>query len=323
MNTRSVAECFARLTLASALSISTSFACDLCSVYVSERAQGTTPNTFIGGVSEQYTHFGTIREDGTKVDNDAGQYLNSSNTQVFFANQISPELGVQLNIPVLHRTFLRATDTGTEEGKESGMGDVSLLGRYTVLDRDFETGTLHANLIGGVKLPTGSTSRLREELSETEPAPGQTASGIHGHDLTLGSGSYDFVAGATAQYTVNRFVLPASIQYAYRTRGRYAYRFANDFAWQLAPGYYAILDHARSGIVALSASGELKGEDDFDGGAAEDTGMKSIYVGPQFTYTAGESLSLGAAIEFPVLSKNTAFQIVTDSRIRLSVTARL
>lgn len=318
---------FGLILLALTTAAGSAQACDLCSVFVAERAQGTDSNSIQGGLSEQYTHFGTTRLDGAKVDNEAGQYLNSSNTQVFLSGQVRTNLALQANVPVLHRAFKRATGTGTEQGSESGIGDITVLAKFSALDRDFENGTLHVNLVSGLKLPTGSTARLREELNETDFPPGATESAVHGHDLTLGSGSYDVIVGGNTQYTVNRFVLPASIQYAYRTTGRYGYRFANDLAWQLAPGYYALLDHSRSGIVALAVSGELKGEDEFDNGGththAEDTGMKSVYVGPQFTYTAGETLSFGAGVDFPVVSKNTAFQIVPDNRIRLSLTARL
>ena len=53
--------------------------------------------------------------------------------------------------------------------------------------------------MAGVKFPTGSTSRLREETQEGAGQEGPIASGIHGHDLTLGSGSYDGLVGTSAQ----------------------------------------------------------------------------------------------------------------------------
>src|SRR5205823_6450459 len=44
--------------------------------------------------------------------------------------------------------------------------------------------------LAGLKFPTGDSSRLKEEFHEVE-IPGAPESGIHGHDLTLGTGSYD------------------------------------------------------------------------------------------------------------------------------------
>src|SRR5206468_11511093 len=54
--------------------------------------------------------------------------------------------------------------------------------------------TASAVLLTGIKFPTGGSSRLAEEFHEIE-IPGAPESGIHGHDLTLGTGSYDGIFG--------------------------------------------------------------------------------------------------------------------------------
>ena len=62
-----------------------------------------------------------------------------------------------------------------------------------------------------MKLPGGSTDRLREEFSETE-IEGSPASGIHGHDLTLGTGSVDGIIGTGIYARWKRFFLMANTQ---------------------------------------------------------------------------------------------------------------
>ena len=81
-----------------------------------------------------------------------------------------------------------------------GTNSVRRIGRWSRHDgrsagKDRPTPTRHdrkgfhlsLNLIAGVKFPTGSAGRIKEEFSEVE-IPGATPSGIHGHDLALGSG---------------------------------------------------------------------------------------------------------------------------------------
>src|SRR5262249_15707114 len=138
--------------------------------------------------------------------------------------------------------------------------------------------------------PTGSTDRLQEEFNEVENPVGPP-SGIHGHDLTLGSGSYDGIIGTGIYTRWHRLFLSASVQYAIRSEGDFDYRFANDLTWSGGPGYYFVFTpRSTLGLQAI-VSGEYKGKDTFRGQPAEDTGVTSVYLGPQLTFTWGEKLS--------------------------------
>lgn len=86
-----------------------------------------------------------------------------------------------------------------------------------------------------MKFPTGSSRRLKEEFNEVE-IEGAPLSGIHGHDLALGSGSYDAVLGAGVFTRYRSAFFQASVQYTVRTTGSYDYRYANDVSFDLGPG---------------------------------------------------------------------------------------
>src|SRR5215468_737296 len=73
----------------------------------------------------------------------------------------------------------------------------------TVHESDF---IVSAVLLTGIKFPTGDSSRLKEELHEVE-VPGAPESGIHGHDLTLGTGSYDGIFGEQTALRYKNFFL--------------------------------------------------------------------------------------------------------------------
>ena len=296
----------------------TLFACDICAVYRSMEAKSSKPG-FNVGVFEQFTHFGTLQQDGKKVANDAGQKLDSSITQFILGYQFNDEFGVQLTIPYINRSFTRPDGLAIDKGTVSGLGDLSLIGHYRA-GQYFAGDTIFAwDLFGGVKFPTGSTDRLKEELTEMEPVPGAPESGIHGHDLTLGSGSYDGIVGTAFFARWQRLFLTGGVQYSIRSRGDIDYRFANDLTWNVKPGGYLWLADKGTLGLQLAISGENKGKDDLAWVTAEDTGIQSVFLGPELTFTWKENLSAELGAEFPVVSDNTALQIVPDYRIRAAM----
>ena len=125
-------------------------ACDLCAVYRATEARASKEGWY-AGVFEQFTRFGTLRDNGQKVDNPTGQYLNSSNTQLFVGYQVNEKFGLQLNVPYIYRTYKRPTGVAgnpapTESGTVSGLGDIAL------------TGSSRGTITGPKKAPSSGTS---------------------------------------------------------------------------------------------------------------------------------------------------------------------
>lgn len=294
--------------------------CDLCGCYAAREARVAKPGFFVGAY-EQYTRFGTLQEGGREVPNEIGQYMNSSITQLLVGYQFGDRLSAQLNLPLIHRSYRRPGDSGVEEGSVGGLGDAAVTARYRLVGRFQEGSTLIWHVLGGVKMPTGNSDRLLEELNEEEPGDGQP-SGIHGHDLTLGSGSWDGLVGTMLYAHRGRLFGEAALHYALRSRGRIDYQFANDLLWSAKPGVYFLQGDRRTGSVDLAITGEAKGKDTFQGEEAEDTGMTSVFVGPEVAFTWRHSLDAMFGADFPVILHNTSFQAVPDYRIRAAVVWR-
>lgn len=308
---------FAVLAVASAPSL---LACDLCAVYAASESRGELGKGLIIGGAEQFTHFGTLQQDGVEVPNGANQSLDSSITQVLLGYNFTERFGVQFNLPLIHRSFRRPEGGAIESGTESGLGDVSLTAHAQVLRHETKDTTFAWNVLGGVKFPTGDTRRLAEELNETEPLPGEPESGIHGHDLTLGSGSWDGVVGTSAFWRWKRCFLAASLQYSIRTRGDYGYEFANDLTWSGGPGVLLALNNSFTLSLQANVSGETKSRDTFEGAPAVDTGITAVYLGPEIVLTWQEKLSAEFGVDLPVSIDNTALQAVPDWRVRGALT---
>jgi hypothetical protein len=311
---------------------------------------GESRTGFRLGLAEQYSNFNTLTRDGHEIDNVADERVNSSITQILLGYGVTPRFGLQLNLPVISRQFRRLDDHGRiEHGDESGVGDLSLIGHLLAWSDVSEDSVFNFTVLGGVKFPTGDSSRLGEELEDedhaaaalraatvrgirprhTEPAPGGggggaplVVSGVHGHDLALGSGSFDGIIGASTFWSWKRLFLTAATQFAIRSEGDFDYQFAHDLTWLGGPGVFALLTHQYSLGLQAVLSGETKGKDTQNGVRLDDTGITALYAGPGLAFTWGTSLAADVAVDLPVVQDTTSVQIVPDYRLRGGVTWR-
>jgi hypothetical protein len=268
------------------------------------------------GAHEQYTPFGTLQEDGREVPNPDGQYMDSSNTQFLIGYQFGDHLSVQMNLPWLNRSYRRPVENRIETGTVSGLGDASLLAQFRPIGRITEASAVMWNIQGALKMPTGNSDRLLEELNESEEG---SPSAIHGHDLTLGSGSWDGLFGTTFYASRSRLSGEVAVQYALRSKGRIGYKFANDILWSIKPGVSFLQNERRTASVKLAVSGEAKGKDSLQGEHAEDTGITSVFLGPEVSFAWGRNLNALFGADFPIVLHNTSFQAVPDSRFRAAL----
>ena len=319
-------------------------ACDLCGCYtpqIEARPDSADLSAFESrfyfAAAEQFTHFGTLQLEGEEVDNPTGQFLDSSITQLVAGYGFNSRFALQINAPLIYRSFERPEGFAIDRGTESGLGDISLLGKFLAYhhesggsasvkfddpknarfeshDPDFTLSTL---LLGGVKFPTGDTSRLKEEFNEVV-VPGAPESGIHGHDLTLGTGSYDGIFGGQVSLRYKSLFFQADAQFTVRGDGAHQYNFANDLAWSGGPGFYLVRNPQTIVGLQLVVSGEHKDVDEFRDEPAEDTGINSVFLGPRLVASHGK-FSAEFAVELPVSIDNTALQVVPDYRLRGSV----
>jgi hypothetical protein len=327
-------------------------ACEICAVYTATELQAGRTGVYLAAY-EQFTHFGTLRDQGEKVGN-PGERIEGSTTQLVAGYNLAERFGVQISLPIITRDYRRLEGERLVRGDETGFGDLTLIAQLAPYRYVGTESVIRVTLLGGLKLPSGDSSRLREELAEDhhddedeepydelEPLPQgaagvgvrahsggeDAASGVHGHDLALGSGSVDGIVGANVFASWRRLFLQGNLQYAIRREGSYRYEYANDLLWRLGPGIYALLDDTMLGegvTLAVSSlfSGETKSNDTLRGKKLTDTGLTALYLGPAIDFTWGSQLHAAIAADLPVLQNNSSLQIVADYRLRGGVTWR-
>ena len=309
------------LSLAALGSLSSAgFACDSCALFI---ADGADRPGWTASVAHQFTRLGTVWSGYQKLGNPVDQYIDSQATQFTAGYSRGGPWSLQFTLPYLARSYLRPDHALIETGREAGWGDATLAARYRLYRQVTETRSVEFAVLGGVKFATGDATHLGDEIGE--PAHHHSNfpdSGVHGHDLALGSGSTDYLLGADGEWRQQRFFLRGSLQYKLRRPGAFDYRLADETSWEAGPGTYVILTHEHSLAVQGLLAAEHKGLDTLAGEAQADTGYSGRYVGVRLTGSWRDSLTVTASVEVPVRQRTTETMVVPDYRWRTAFTWR-
>lgn len=298
---------FIPLIVSAATGVYSVSACDLCSIYSAQEAQNGDRGVF-AGVAEQFTHFGTLQNNGVEEPSN-GEYIDSSVSQIFAGYNVNRRCGVQFTLPFIYRSY----GSATAHGDDAGIGDVSLIGNVVLYQKFTDNFTFNWTALAGVKFPTGNSSWLGRP---------DFALGIGGHDLALGSGSLDGLLGTGFSTRWKKFFMAGQMQYAVRGEGDFQHQYANDWTWSGGPGVYLALEDDYTVAFQFATSGETKRKDTFAGVPDDDSAETIVYVGPEIAITWTDQFSAHIGTDVPVSIDNTGEQLVPDYRIHAAVTWR-
>lgn len=297
------------------LTASPAQACDLCALHTSSVLDPPRRGLSLH-VTEQFTSFNTYENAGGD-DLPVDEWMQSSITQVVVGYGFRAPWRIELTLPFISREYRRLDDESAARGDESGLGDVTLTTRFTALDRVLSDESLvRVELFAGIELPTGDTDLLAEEDHDHEHEEGATErTGIHDHDLALGSGSVDALLGLNAFATYRRLFGVAGFQYGVRGRGAHDYRYDNDLTFYCGLGGYVLLHAPVNLAVEARLAGETKGNDEQDGETVTGSNLTALYVGPHVHATYDERLRAAVGVQIPVLQHVQDLALVADYRV--------
>lgn len=308
-------------------------ACDFCSLFSSLEQRQPKGDSFHIGLTEQFSEAGKLQDNGAKVANEMHQRLVSSQTFISAGYDFTDRLSLDLTLPYINRRFTRVEGESVAHGTEAGIGDITTSIGYLPY-RSVEGAEIRIlKLSAGVKLPTGDSDRLAEELSEEHMHENallrhgdeehEMLSAVHGHDLALGSGSFDFPLGAAGLWQSGRAIFESEAEYVLRTPGDHSYRYANDLRWRVSPGYYAMMNHSSALALKVNLGGEYKPMDKGQGGEKQgDTSINTLWWGPEVSYTSSGALGVFAAYDIPLNIENSGVQAVMSYRLRVGMNYR-
>jgi hypothetical protein len=309
-------------------------ACDPCSLYNVSRLLGTEKNSFTISLSEQYTRFKSVSQELRPRDGEIGRDF--SVTQFAVAYDFLDELGVQFTLPLVYRNFDLYERFTPARGSETGIGDMIISTNYTALN--YQSGDWLNLLVFtfGIKLPTGDTGSLKK-IPDSPGLPdssGQndtmmlthkhhTVSGaLGGRALSLGSGSVDYLFGASSLNRFRRYLLLGNFQYSHRTSGSFDYQFGNDLVWSFGPGYFVLVREATTIALRGVLSGEYKEKDTFENIRVDRSGINNTYVGPEVIISIDNNLIIDTGIDFLIADRGSSSLIIPSFRVRSGISYR-
>lgn len=290
-------------------------ACDTCAVYF---ARGADRAGFTLSTAHQFTRLGSVWHGDRRLGNPVDQYVDSHITQLSLGYTQGGAWHAQLTLPYISRSFVRPDHALIERGRESGLGDLTLAGRYRVWQFvGASGGEFQLSLLGGVEFGTGDSDRLGDAVGHHHHHHANFPdSGIHGHDLALGSGSTDWLVGADAGWKRGRLFGHVQWQRKLRRVGSFDYRIANETSLEASAGGYVLLTHEHSLALQALFSADRKGLDSLAGAVQPDTAASIRYLGARVTGTLGRRFEADAALELPVRIRTSETMVVPDYRIR-------
>jgi len=220
---------------------------------------------------------------------------------------VSSRIGVTAVIPYIWKIktrYLPAVDTQVKNTTD-GLGDVSLVGQFSVIPRDFVT-YREVSIGLGVKLPTGATDKRNYGFLLPE-------------ELQPGTGSWDFLGSISFYQGWELVDIYASSSYQVTTESE-GFKFGSQLFYLLSANLHVMgrLD------VSLAFSGTVRGEDRQDGESPESTGRHQLWIVPGLqAQVIPRWLRLQLYFEAPVYQHFNGTQLGSEYNFRLTAASSI
>lgn len=270
--------------LATAISVP-ALACDYCLI-----GQGISPLETQQGAGLRLAYRYSLLD---SIYEGRDERANPGVTEEYRTTEISGFYSVSDRLTLLATLPLRDTDGDGEldvtpsgdpdrediTGGATGIGDLSVLGRYTVYSRHtLDTTTMLAGVLG-IKLPTGDTDRF-----------GDQAEYLDAH-LQPGSGSTDLLLGVSVNHVMGRYAVSANLLASIPGKGEsgdLSHQFGNSVNYDVT-GRYRVSPAVTGAMpnslfVSLGLNGEYRNREKLDGVTIDDSGGHTIYLSPGLQY---------------------------------------
>lgn len=221
--------------------------------------------------------------------------------QVIFVYGVSEKAALFLKVPYLDKELQYAE---SDTRGDSGIGDITLLGKYRIYTKDYPGKTSRFSILTGVKLPTGEDDE--EDRFGTLP-----------QGLQLGSGSFDPIIGAAYTWQSLDFEVDIDITYKFNTEGANDFEFGDLFKYNIAyqrrvwpfklpeEGLYSQLN------LVLELNGQYQQKNKSSGTKLADSGGNTIFLSPGLQYVM-ERFIIEGSVQLPVVQDLNGAQLKTD-----------
>jgi hypothetical protein len=309
------------LVLVAGLAAPMSHACEYCLL-----GQGISPlQTQTGAgvrVAQRYTLLDSVYEGDNKVSN-PGVKEKYWTTDVVGFFSIADRLQLLINTPIrktegdgeLTQGPNGEPEREDETGDASGVGDVTLLARYTLLGHHSAAGTTLLAGVVGVKLPTGGTNQHDDQ------------GGYLDSHLQLGTGSTDALLGLSVDHAAARWSISANALVSLTGDGEVgheSHQFGDSLNYDVTAKYRvtpAVMGQTPNAwFLSLGVNGEAREHEHLEGQRVADSGGHVVYLTPGLQWVIGSAWVVEATYQYAIYHDLDDLQLGEDYKVFGSVT---
>jgi len=246
----------------------------------------------------------------SKLD-DSNRERTSKSTILRFSYALNEKWVITTIIPYVWQNQTVFSDTGNTNQSSDGIGDIVVLGQYTV----FQNNKHQLITAIGPKFPSGSVYKRDNEFDFLLPP-----------DLQVGTGSYDVIGAISySRHGIIRTTLSTNAQISYRYSfevGRYdggqKYRFGNELILNLGftDSFLLAKKVVNPGILFKYRHTQ---KDENNGNKFPNTGGSWMYLVPSLNIRLTPNLMVHSNFEIPIYTDVIGTQLVTSYRGNIGI----
>ena len=224
-----------------------------------------------------------------------GKELKVWTAPAIFSYAVATNATLNLVVPYQRRHL----ETPTGDFDAEGIGDITLFGKYTFYRRDLPFGRDQLALIGGLELPSGSTSK----------GPGLKDAPA----LQLGSGGVDGIVGIAAGTTRRSYSIEGAVRGKINSEAK-DFKFGNVLLYDLYLAYQTYPEWPTP-PAQLNFSIEFNGRTFADNeveGKTVDTGGTVLFISPGIQYIVTGNLLFETGVQVPIVKDFPSGQLEPD-----------
>ncbi len=213
-----------------------------------------------------------------------GKELKVWTAPAIFSYAVATDATLNLVVPYQRRHL----ETPTGDLDADGIGDITLFGKYTFYRRDLPFGRDQLALIGGLELPSGSTSK----------GPGLKDAPA----LQLGSGGVDGIVGIAAGTTRSWYSIEGAVRGKINSEAK-DFKFGNVLLYDLYLAYQTYPEWPTP-PAQLNLSVEFNGRTFADNereGIEQNTGGTVLFISPGIQYIVTGNLLFETGVQIPIV----------------------
>lgn len=228
------------------------WACDVCGTSAGNQGLGLLPQagSHFAGIQYQYRTYNSIHPALSDTRPDTRSTEQYRTLQAWGRWYISNRWQIFSFVPYRFNSY----SSNTGDTAISGLGDISVLASYTVINSSNDNAFMHRLQAGtGIKAPTGTYTGISERVQSGMP------------DIQAGSGAWDIPININYTARRNNIGTNIDIMYNMTTPGQDRYKFGDRLSGQLT-GFYWLQVNDISILPQLSAQYDhvLHDYDDYD-----------------------------------------------------------